>query len=389
MPQLIVLWSLFFQISLLIFPAAVEALTTPPSVQADGAILMDSRTGEVLFDKNASASLAPASTTKIMTAILAIESGLLDQKTVISETAAQTEGSTIHLQAGQTYTLRDLLTGLLLRSGNDCAVAIAEAVAGSTEEFVHKMNSKAALLGAFDTRFQNPHGLPDKEHRSTAYDLAWITRYAMRLPEFSAIVNTRQTNIDFEDARGNPQDQELKNTNKLLWLLPEADGVKTGTTSEAGPCLVSSATKNGQQLIAVTLNDKKRWQDSRALLVWGFDNFALYEYEAEEADGVIRKLPVRLGMKEDVSVILKEAGAVVVEKQNLKKVKTGVELPEKLNAPVYQGQKIGALHFILDGQTIKSVDLEAAETVEERTFSRLILHQFSMLLRFLSQLRLI
>jgi D-alanyl-D-alanine carboxypeptidase (penicillin-binding protein 5/6) len=358
------------------------AMTAPPAVTADGAILIDSRTGSVLFDKNSDRSLAPASTTKIMTAIIAIESGLLEKKTVISENAAKTEGSSLNLKAGDAATLRDLLTGLLLRSGNDCAVAIAEAVAGSEEEFVKKMNSKAALIGALDTAFKNPHGLPNPNHRSTAADLAKIARYAMRLSEFSAIVNSKNADIaiDLPDEKSR---RHLKNTNKLLWLLPEADGIKTGTTSEAGPCLVASATKDGWQLIAVTLNDKERWQDSASLLIWGFENFTLFEYDA---DGAVDFLPVSSGMADSVGVILKDEPAIVVEKNKAKNISTALNLPKKISAPVYQGQKVGSLDFILDGSVVKAVDLEADKTIEERTLGRFIANQLSLLLRFLEKL---
>lgn len=366
---------------------AAEAHSTPPALTAGAAVLMDSHTGDVLYSKNASQMLAPASTTKIMTAILAIESGRLQENAVISQNAAQTGGSTLQLKAGQTYTVEDLLTGLLMRSGNDCAIAIAETIAGSTEAFVAQMNSKAAQLGALDTHFKNPHGLPDPEHRSTAYDLAWITRYALRMPVFSTIVNTRKASIDFQDTRGQQHDRELENTNKLLWLLPEADGVKTGTTSEAGPCLVSSATKNGWQLIAVILNDKKRWQDSQSLLTWGFENFTLYDYAA--ADETIETLPVSGGTAKSVAVTTTEPAAMVVEKAKLHQIKPELELPEKITAPVYQGQKVGSLKLIADGEVLKEIDLQAAESIDENSISRFLLNQLSLLWRFFAQLGII
>lgn len=380
------IWLLAGQFFWSALPAA-EAHNTPPALTAGAAVLMDSHTGDVLYSKNAAQMLAPASTTKIMTAILAIESGRLQENAVISQNAAQTGGSTLQLKAGQTYSVEDLLTGLLMRSGNDCAVAIAETIAGSTEAFVAQMNSKAAQLGALDTHFKNPHGLPDPEHRSTAYDLAWITRYALRMPVFSTIVNTRKASIDFQDTRGQQHDRELENTNKLLWLLPEADGVKTGTTSEAGPCLVSSATKNGWQLIAVILNDKKRWQDSQSLLTWGFENFTLYDYAA--AGETIETLPVSGGTAKNVAVTTTEAAAMVVEKAKLQQIKPELELPEKITAPVYQGQKIGSLKLIADGAVLKEFDLQAAESIEENSISRFLLNQLSLLWRFFAQLGII
>lgn len=382
----LIIWLFTCQLCLTFLPAA-QAASAAPTLTAGAAVLMDSHTGDVLYSKNSAKPLAPASTTKIMTAILAIESGRLKETTIISPAAAQTGGSTIQLQAGQTYTIEDLLTGLLLRSGNDCAVAIAETIGGSTEEFVNMMNSKAAQLGALDTHFKNPHGLPDPEHRSTAYDLAWITRYALRLPEFSAIVNTRKASIDFQDTRGQQHDKELENTNKLLWLLPEADGVKTGTTSEAGPCLVSSATKNGWQLIAVILNDKKRWQDSQSLLTWGFNNFALYDYAA--AGEIIETLPISGGTAKTVPITAAETAALPVDKEKLRHITPQLELPEKITAPVYQGQKLGSLKLVADNELLKEIDLEAAQTVEENSISRFLLNQLSLLWRFFAQLGII
>lgn len=371
----------------LVCPPIAFCKTSPPAIHASGAILLDSKTGQILFEKNAYKQLAPASTTKIMTAILAIESGRLDEKTIISKNAANTSGSTIHLHAGQTFALRELLTGLMLRSGNDCAVAIAEFIAGSEDAFVNKMNEKAAAIGATTTTFQNPHGLPAENHISTAYDLAWITRYAMALPEFAEIVNTRHANIDFEDSRGNSKEQNLKNTNKLLWMLEEADGVKTGTTNEAGPCLVSSATRDNQRLIAVTLDDKQRWQDSQQLLQWGFDNYRLYEYG--NADMFIDTVEVKSGFKDSLDLALAEDAALVVDADKIDLVTVAIDRPDKVKAPVYQGQKIGTLYILVEDQPQKSIDLIAQTNIEEKSIVRLLLNQLTLIFKFFSELGII
>lgn len=367
--------------------AACAQAQTPPAVNADGAILMDGKTGQVLYEKNAYKQLAPASTTKIMTAILAIESGRLDEKTSVSKNAANTAGSTMHLQEGQIISLRELLTGLLMRSGNDSAVAIAETVSGSVEGFVDLMNKKADEIGAHHTTFRNPHGLSAPGHKSTAYDLAWITRYAMNLPTFAEIVGTKNTRIDWQDSRGQEHEQALKNTNKLLWMLEEADGVKTGTTNEAGPCLVSSATKNNQRLIAVTLRDPSRWQDSQALLEWGFNNFTLYEY-AGFGDN-IGDVAVENGFDEKISPILAENAAIVINNKEKEKFETIVDLPEKIKAPIHQGQKIGELNFYKEGKKVKSFDLVAAAEVEEKTLIRSLFRQLAGLFKFFAGLGLL
>lgn len=358
------------------------ALAAPPALSAQGAILMDFKTGQVLHDKNINKKLAPASTTKIMTAIIAIESGRLDETVHISAAAAGTGGSSLNLYPGQNITLRELVTGLLLRSGNDAAVAIAEHLAGSVDAFVEIMNKKAASIGAVHTHFSNPHGLSAPSHLSTAFDLAWMTRYALSNPLFAEIVSTKETNIEWLDRKGKSQDRSLRNTNKLLWMLEDADGVKTGTTNRAGPCLVSSATRGNQKLIAVVLNDRSRWFDSMQLLKYGFDSFDLYEYAEQGA--ILTSLPVENGMTGMVDAIVEAPGSLVVSAEDYPSVTTEVDLPEKLKAPVYQGQKIGEIIFYIEDKAVKTVDIIAGNAVEESTISKILLRHWLDTLRRLS-----
>lgn len=366
----------------LLLTATALAKTAPPTINAGGAILMDAKTGQVLYEKNAYKHMAPASTTKIMTALLAIESGRLDQKTTVSKNAASTSGSSMHLEEGQVISLRELITGLMLRSGNDGAIAIAEFLGGSVDGFVDMMNQRANELGAYNTYFRNPHGLSAPGHHSTPYDLAWLARYAMNNPTFAEIVSTRQARIDFQDSRGKERERDLKNTNKLLWMLEDADGIKTGTTNEAGPCLVSSATRNNQRLIAVTLHDKTRWEDSQKLLEWGFANYSLFEYaQAGEILGTIR---VKDGFDDSLSALLSTDAAMVIEGNPKDKIEVQVDLPDTVKAPVYQGQKIGEVNFRIGGQIVKSFDLIAANSVEEKTLVRIFLNQLTGLFRLFS-----
>ncbi|MGB9826330.1 MAG: D-alanyl-D-alanine carboxypeptidase family protein, partial [Desulfofundulus sp.] len=209
----------------------------PPRVTADAAVLMDATTGQVLYAKNAHQPRPPASTTKILTALLAIEGGKLDQVVTVSPGAAAVGESSMHLFPGQHLTLEQLLYGALLRSGNDACVAIAEHIAGSEANFVLLMNQKARQLGARDSHFCNPHGLPARGHLSSAYDLALLTRYALKNPTFKSLVSTRYHGFSTPPWG----EYHLHNTNRLLWSYQGADGVKTGTTSEAGMCLVASA----------------------------------------------------------------------------------------------------------------------------------------------------
>ena len=356
---------------LLCLPAQMTA-SAPPKIEAQSAILMDAKTGEILYEKNSRIRRAPASTTKVLTAIIAIESGRLDDEVQISLRAASTSGSSMHLSAGQRILLRELVTGLLLRSGNDAAVAIAEHLAGSVENFASLMNHKVELLNAIDSHFVNPHGLNDPLHYSTAFDLAWITRYALTNPFFASIVNTRETNIDWLDRRGKEHDQSLKNTNKLLWLLEEVDGVKTGTTSQAGPCLISSATRGNQQLIAVVLHDHSRWNDSMQLLKYGFDAYELYDYAGK--NDIVCAIPIENGLSPLVDAVVNSQASLVVKAADYEHITVAVDLPEKIKAPVYQGQKIGEIVFLVREQPVKTVDIIAGQTIDEHSKSRTFLN---------------
>ncbi len=356
----------------LLLAAAPAATCAPPQVKARAAILMDAVTGEVLFEKNSRERNAPASTTKIVTAILAIESGRLDEPARVSLRAAATRGSSMHLYAGQVLTVRELLTGLLLRSGNDAAVAIAEHLAGSTEAFVEQMNLRTRDLGATASHFRNPHGLSAAGHYTTAYDLAVLARHALVNPTFAALVSSKEINIEWQDRRGHEKDLNLRNTNKLLWMLEEADGVKTGTTGEAGPCLVSSATRGSHKLIAVVLHDHARWYDSMQLLKHGFDNYDLYDYAEQGA--LIATIPVDSGLEATVDAVAAGPAALVVAAADYAKVTVETDLPKTIKAPVYQGQKIGEIVFFIGDKAVKTVDVVANREINERTPLKTFLH---------------
>lgn len=251
--------------------AAAE--TAPLHVSAESAVLMEQQSGRVLFAKDAHEKRRIASITKIMTAILAIESGKLEKKVKISKKAALTEGSSLYLKPGEKIRLKDLVYGLMLRSGNDAAVAIAESVGGSVEGFSHLMNQKAAQIGMTDTIFANPHGLDDhKEMYSTAYDMALLTRYAMKNPTFREIAGTKVYRVPNPDGNGI---LVWRNKNKLLTSYPYSTGGKTGYTTIAKRTLVSTAKKHDLSLIAVTLNDRDDWDDHMNMFEWGFKHYDL------------------------------------------------------------------------------------------------------------------
>jgi D-alanyl-D-alanine carboxypeptidase (penicillin-binding protein 5/6) len=243
---------------------------TPPQVSAKAAIVVEYPSGRILFEKNSHSRLAPASTTKIMTAILALDYGKLDEQVVVTQ-RDMIYGSKLGLRTGETQTVRNLLYGLMLPSGNDAAMTLGRYVATkagkgtTTAAFAGMMNKKVAALGLKNSNFVNPHGLDAKGHFSSAYDLASMTWYVMHNELFNEIV--RQENYE---APGH----KLKNLNKLLTRYAGAEGVKTGYTGRAGLCLVASATRDGKRVIAVLLNDPKLYDDSAVLLDYGFAKLA-------------------------------------------------------------------------------------------------------------------
>lgn len=261
-----------FLIGIIIPTNNVEAFG---GVSARNAVLMDQKTGRILFGKAMHDPERIASITKIMTAILAVESGKLQKTVTVSSTAVRTEGSSIYLKAGQKIKLEDLVYGLMLRSGNDAANAIAESVGGSIEGFVYLMNEKAKEIGMSNTYFSNPSGLDVKgqEHYSSAYDMALLTRYAMENPIYAKIAGTK---IHRAPNTAESWDYVWKNKNKLLtFMYKYSTGGKTGFTKKARRTLVSTASKNGMDLIVVTLDDGQDWKDHIALFEYGFKNYPL------------------------------------------------------------------------------------------------------------------
>ncbi|MFC3038966.1 D-alanyl-D-alanine carboxypeptidase family protein [Virgibacillus xinjiangensis] len=249
-----------------------------PSVSANNAVLIEQSTGRVLYEKQAHEKELIASITKIMTAIIAVESGKMNETATISRKAVYTEGSSIYLEEGEKMRIEDLVYGLMLRSGNDAAVAIAEHIGGSEEGFVHLMNEKAEWLGMTNSSFANPHGLNADNHYSTAFDMALLMRYAMGHPAFKEI--TGATSYLSEK-----RSYSWKNKNKLLTQLYEnTTGGKTGFTKKAGRTLVSSAEKDGMTLIAVTLNAPDDWNDHIGLYEWGFEHYELEKILQEGQD---------------------------------------------------------------------------------------------------------
>lgn len=256
---------------LLIIPRNVEAKA--PAIGARAAVLIDVNTGNVIYEKNAYDRLPPASTTKVLTAILALEKGDLNKVVNVSSNAASVGESTLGLSTGDRLTLMDLIHGALIRSANDACVAIAEEIAPSEEEFLGLMNLKARILGTEKTTFFNTNGLPQKGHLTTAYDLAAITRYALKNQLFADIIKKKYYTVTWQDSK---KTRKIKNTNLLLWTYTKAIGVKTGTTDKAGKCLISAARDQEMELIAVVLNSPDRFNEAKKLLEYGFETKGRY-----------------------------------------------------------------------------------------------------------------
>ena len=276
-----------------LFPGQLKAMKgmKPPDIEAKAYLLADYATGTVLVAYNEHQPLPPASLTKIMTAIIALERSNPEATVTVGQKAVQVEGARMGLRAGEDIPLKDLLYGLLLVSANDAAIAIAEYVAGSEGEFVALMNAKAAELGMNNTHFANCHGLDTENHYASAYDLWLLTRYALANPTFAAIVSTA------EHTSGS---YRLTSINRFLKLYPGADGVKTGTTPGAGECLIASATREGQKAVAIVLNSPDRYGEAASLLDYYFRNYTLLSLDAgpsplnlwHSPDGSIYKLEV-------------------------------------------------------------------------------------------------
>ncbi|MDU4962259.1 MAG: D-alanyl-D-alanine carboxypeptidase family protein [Sporomusaceae bacterium] len=248
-------------------PAISEAAyLLPPPVEAKAAIVIDADTKAVLYEKSPDKRMYPASTTKIMTFMLARKLGLPQTTVTVSSSAAGCEGSSLELRQGDRIGLQDLLYGLMLVSGNDAAEAVAEHISGSVPAFVRQMNAEAAAIGARNTHFVNPHGLPDSQHYTTARDLALITAQALQDPEFSRVAGAATATIQMAGGKT----RQISNTNKLLTRYSGMNAGKTGYTRAAGDCLVATAKRDGVQLIVVVLNDDDRWTDAARLLDFGF-----------------------------------------------------------------------------------------------------------------------
>ncbi len=304
--------------------------------------------------------MAMASTTKIMTALVAVEAGKLDRVVSVSAEAVGVEGSSIYLYAGERMTLCDLIAAMLLESANDAAAAIAIEVGGSVEKFCDMMNAKAKELGLRDTNFKNPHGLYDEEHYTTAYELALIAREVLANEVIAKIVATKKMTV--EPVEGSLR--VLYNHNKLLSMYDGATGVKTGFTKKSGRCLVGSATRDGLELITVTLNAPDDWNDHKRLFDFGFDNFSVTPL-AKKGE-VCYMQGVMGGDKETTPLTYAEDLFVTVSKGDGERISHTVETFNRYEfAPIPIGKTAGRAVFTVGGEVIAEVALVTSSAVKK------------------------
>lgn len=342
----------FLFIQLLLAPVSIAEAQAPPSLSAEGAALIDVASGRILYSKNGTKKMRIASLTKTMTAIVAIETGKLDDVVTVPPEAIGVEGSSIYLKRSEKLTLEELLYGLMLRSGNDAAVTIATHIGGSVPGFTYLMNEKAALIGMEHTNFTNPHGLDDSnQHYSTPEDMAKLSAYALRNPVFRQIVSTKVKDISWE---GEEWDRRLLNKNKMLHLYNGADGVKTGYTKLAKRCLAASATRDGRQLATITLNASDDWNDSAKLLDYGFAQFPLKQLVGEGQD-VQPEMP--LTMEAGTHLVTQNAFRYPLQTAEEAGIKQRVVVGQSTITPKMDGQLVGFLQLYLKDQMIGQVPL--------------------------------
>ncbi|MBE6949353.1 MAG: D-alanyl-D-alanine carboxypeptidase [Ruminococcaceae bacterium] len=332
--------------SFCLFPARANAIS------AESCILIDADSGKALYEYNADNRMLIASTTKIMTALVALEKGDLKDEVRITKDSCNVEGSSMYLKQGDTITLEQLIYGMMLVSGNDAASAVAYHIAGSIEAFAELMNDKAAELRLKNTSFTNPHGLDHENHYSTARDMAIIMQAAMENKDFVRITSTKSITID---------GITYTNHNKLLSICEGITGGKTGYTKAAGRTLVSSCQRNGMSLICVTLNDPDDWDDHIAIYEQAFQ-----EYErvtVADSGAVYAELPVIAGEDCD-TVKIKPAETVTVTVKAESEIEITNDLPRFVYAEITEGEKAGTLTWTVNGETAGEVELVYAESAE-------------------------
>ena len=345
-----------------LIPVKVDAMAlNVANTSAKAMIVMETLHDKVLYSKNKDMQLPMASTTKIVTAITVIENcDNLDELITVPRKATLVEGSSIYLRENEKLSIRDLLYGLMLQSGNDAAETLALHIGdGSIERFAELMNETAKKCGAQNSNFVTPHGLDDKDHYTTAYDLAKITSYALKNPVFQEIVSTKKYVIK---ATEHNTARTLLNKNKLLNSLEGCDGVKTGYTKKSGRCLVSSCTRDGMQVVCVVLNDGPMFEDSINLINKAFNEYKLYEVLPSYK--FVDDITVEDGKSETLRLYNKDGYSVVATEEEIKKYKVEYDYEKIVKAPVEKDTKLGEVKIYYDNSLIFIENLYNIESVE-------------------------
>lgn len=364
-----------------VFCSSFNVLAEDLAPNAKSAILINYETGNIVFEKNSEEKLAPASMTKIMTMLLIMEqidSGKLnyDDQVIISEKAASMGGSQIFLEANSSMKVEELIKGISIASGNDAAVAMAEKVGGSTENFVKMMNDRCSSLGCKNTNFVNVHGLDEENHYSCAYDMSLMARELVKHQDILKFTST------YEEYLNKPDGSKiwLVNTNKLVRFMPGVDGLKTGFTANAGYCLTATGLRNEIRFISVVMgeaNTNLRSEDTTNMLNYGFNNYKLnkvIDYKKE-----LGKVKIDKGKKNEVEITIKDE---IIELKNINEELKSYEYKinvDKVKAPIKKGDVIGNLEILDNGNVAYTVDLTVKEDVEKSSFFNILKDNFKII----------
>lgn len=345
-------------------------ITDEPNILSKHVIVMERTTGTILYEKDAYTKTAMASTTKILTAIVALENSNLQDEVNISKKAAGTGGSTLGISANSTMTMECLLYGLLLRSGNDCAVAIAEHIGKDVEGFAVLMNNKADEIGLTNSHFVTPHGLDSDEHYTTAYDMAILTEYALQNEVFCNFVNTKQIDIMV----GN-YSRHLNNTHELLGNVSGVYGVKTGFTGNAGRCLITAVKRDNLDIIIVVLGadtKKIRTEDTQKLINYIYNNYEMIDtynlvHENFDINNLCNNVQIVKSV-DDFKIELEEKDNYIfpINKNDINKIKTSTYCLSSINAPIKSKTKVGEVRVLVGNKILYTVDLKLSDDIKKK-----------------------
>ncbi len=347
----------FIAAFLLAMPFESSVFADAIGVSAQSAVLMCANSGEVLFEKNAHKRMSMASTTKIMTSLLALEAGIPETEVTVTKEMVAVEGTSMGLMAGDSVSLRELVYGMLLQSGNDAANTVAYVIGGSPEGFAKLMNERAAEIGMENTNFVTASGLDDENHYSTAYDMALLACESIENPEFAAICSRKTAKLTY----GNPPyARTLTNHNRLLWKYSDTIGIKTGFTKKSGRCLVSAAERGGIVLVAVTLNAPSDWNDHISMFEYGFSQCEAVSMGCDLSNARLKVV----GGEAQAAAVRLSYQPVWLKGEDCR---VSIKIKPFEYAPVNAGEIVGTAVFFSGNKIIDEVPIEAAEFVEQKT----------------------